>query len=306
MSKFTLFCFVLVAGSGFALEPVSQQKTILVLDAKAGWNDHLENFRTMTSPYVRQDGKLPSRVGLEDLKISGSSEFSCDGLDRIQQKLPGKKITVVDLRQESHGLINGLPVSWEQNYNRLNAGMSEGQVAADERARLRGVHRSGQVLMHRMDEHWSRRKLTPVRARVESVETEEHLVRSRGMNYLRFAVTDHGHPDDADVDRFVASYSQAPENSWFHFHCKAGVGRTTVFMVMADMMHNASKVPLEDILDRQARFISYDFRSVPPPDSWKYPIVRARDEFLALFHRYCRASAPAFKAPFSAWKARVQ
>lgn len=296
-----LFLVFPLATASLALEP-----KILVLDAKAGWSDHLENFRTMKSPYVRTGGRLPSRVGLEELRISGSSEFSCEGIDEIRKRLPGARVTVLDLRQESHGMINGLPVSWEQDFNRGNPGMSREQVAADEKARLRGVYRAGRVLMHRMDEHWSRKKLTPVRAEVESVQTEEHLVRSRGMDYARFAVTDHGHPADLDVDRFVALYTGAPDDAWFHFHCKAGVGRTTVFMVMADMMENATRVPLEDILDRQARFIQYDFRAIPPKDSWKYPIVKARDEFLALFHRYCRANAPSFSVPFSRWKARVQ
>jgi hypothetical protein len=296
----TWMLFLLMATPVVAVEP-----TLLVLDAKEGWSDHLESFRTMKSPWVRTEGKLPDREGLEDLKISGSSEFSCEGIETIRQRIPAKKIVVVDLRQESHGMVNGLPVSWEQNYNRVNAGKEEAEVAADESSRLRKLMRAGRTLMHRLDEHWSRRKLTPVRAEVTSVATEQEVVRAAGMDYERFAVTDHGHPDDEDVDRFVAVYSGAPTGTWFHFHCKAGVGRTTVFMAMADMMKNAKKVSLEDILDRQARFIQYDFRAVPPKDSWKYPIVKARDEFLALFYRYCRANAPNFPTSFTGWKRRV-
>ena len=34
------------------------------------------------------------------------------------------------------------------------------------------------------------------------------------------------------VDYFIDFVENQPENTWLHFHCKAGAGRTTTFMIM--------------------------------------------------------------------------
>ena len=52
-------------------------------------------------------------TGLADLKMSGSSEFNSVSLAEILQGLPTRQVTIVDLRQESHVLINDRLVTWE-------------------------------------------------------------------------------------------------------------------------------------------------------------------------------------------------
>ena len=37
----------------------------------------------------------------------------------------------------------------------------------------------------------------------------------------------------------------------YHFHCKEGIGRTTTFMIMYDIMKNYKEVSLNDIIKRQ-------------------------------------------------------
>lgn len=50
---------------------------------------------------------------------------------------------------------------------------------------------------------------------------------------------------------FITFVNNQPENSWLHFHCKAGIGRTTTFMIMYDIMKNCNDVSLYDIITRQ-------------------------------------------------------
>ena len=68
------------------------------------------------------------------------------------------------------------------------------------------------------------------------------------MGYCRFPTTDHVRPRDTEVDAFVAFASTLPTDTWLHFHCRGGDGRTTTFLVMHDTMHNAPGVSIEDIL----------------------------------------------------------
>ena len=53
------------------------------------------------------------------------------------------------------------------------------------------------------------------------------------------------------VNYFMDIVKNNPENTWFHFHCKAGVGRTTTFMIMYDIIKNGNEVSLHDIIGRQ-------------------------------------------------------
>jgi hypothetical protein len=49
--------------------------------------------------------------GLEKLRASGSAQFSAKGLAAVSQRTGGRPLTVLDLRQESHGFVGGAAVS---------------------------------------------------------------------------------------------------------------------------------------------------------------------------------------------------
>ena len=53
------------------------------------------------------------------------------------------------------------------------------------------------------------------------------------------------------VNYFIDIIKSHSEDTWFHFHCKAGVGRTTTFMIMYDIIKNGNNVSLNDIIGRQ-------------------------------------------------------
>lgn len=306
----TFFLMLLTPALASAVTPAAsdrkestsgKDRVLLILDAKKGYSDDLENFRVMTSRAVRKGAKAPSREGLARLRISGSSEFSRKGLEQLIEQIPSKRITIVDLRQESHGMVNGVPVSWEGDRNRANKHLAHDEVLADERSKLRALQRERRTTLERLDENWSRENMTEVPVEISTIQTEEQLVRSYGLDYVRFTVPDHDYPGATDADRFVDLVTSSPARQWFHFHCKAGVGRTTIFMIMADMMSNAGKVPLDDIVERQSSFINYDFRGIPPQGSFKRTITLGRDEFLRRFYDYCADNRPKFEVSYSEW-----
>jgi hypothetical protein len=112
----------------------------LILDAFKN-NDTLpKNFRKTTDLKVIKNSKDVILNGLDKLNISGSDQFSGNNLklllDTIDTSLP---ITVIDLREESHGFINGYAVSWANSKNNANLGLNREQVLLDETDKLKSI-----------------------------------------------------------------------------------------------------------------------------------------------------------------------
>ena len=109
------------------------------------------NFRTCQSPFHKVEHKyasevdssyVPSRKGLDDLRISGSGQFSARQFDALVQALRKKTkgpIYDVDLRQESHGFFDGTAVSWYGRHDWGNIGKSQAEVLIDEQQRLQAA-----------------------------------------------------------------------------------------------------------------------------------------------------------------------
>jgi hypothetical protein len=104
---------------------------------------------------------------------------------------------------------------------------------------------------------------TPERVTLMSASLERDVVGATGASYVRISVTDHARPLDDEVDRFILAVRALPENAWAHFHCEAGRGRTTTFMVLYDILRNANRVSLEDIVRRQ-KILGYDYDVLQP------------------------------------------
>lgn len=105
----------LLPNAAIEAQAVDTQKDVhLVVDLVHDVNALPKNFRKTTNLAVIENNKDINLTGLDKLNISGSSQFSVNNLpmliDAIGTSLP---ITVIDLRQESHGFINEYAVSWE-------------------------------------------------------------------------------------------------------------------------------------------------------------------------------------------------
>ena len=129
------------------------------------------------------------------LNISGSQQFSEYNLplviNSIGTSLP---ITVIDLRQESHGFINGAPVSWANVKNDANIGLTREQVLIDEYNKLSSIKLNVPMT------YYNHKNITVIPTKVEN---ENHLVNSKSLSYIRIPVTDGKIPTDDMVDYFV-------------------------------------------------------------------------------------------------------
>jgi inositol hexakisphosphate len=261
------------------------------------------NFRTTDDSLKANDGKMPSTTGLVDLHASGSGEFTADNLKLSLARMHGP-VTIFDLRQETHIFVNGPPVSWYATRDWANVGRSQTEIEEAEAAWVRSFAPGSEIVIRpgAPVKKGNADSATPQQVIVKEASTERDLVSSAGASYVRVAVTDHTRPLDDAVDRFIVAVRALPENAWAHFHCEAGLGRTTTFMVLYDMLRNATRVSLEDIVCRQ-KLLGYDYDVLRPigPGNWKAPYMEDRIAFVRVFYDYARANPNGRPQLWSEW-----
>ncbi len=243
-----------------------------------------KNFR-MCNSYIKDDA-VEDLSGLSDLNISGSGQFSENSLDMIKNKIGSNSIIIVDLKQEDHGFINGTPISWVNKKNTSNKGLTKEQILDNENNKLSGIENNKEISIQN-------EKLIPTK-----VQNENELVEDKGMSYIRIPVTDKEKPSDDIVDYFVQFVQALPKNTWVHFHCEEGLGRTTTFMAMYDIMKNAKKVNLEDIMNRQVLIGGQDLLDDKINTSTN---AKERAEFIKKFYEYSLQNNNNFKITWSQW-----
>lgn len=248
-------------------------------------------FLQADEPYLivnmSNKAKLPKNFRIDpDLNASASGQFSVKSLDALIKAIPkGKEIVVIDLRQESHGFINGAAVSWRKPpRNWSNVGKALPEIIRDETDRLRALQAHKFTLLYNF---W-----IPFPIFVHSTHTEEEVVKSRSLKYLRIPVTDHRRPADAEIDRFVLAVRGLPANSFLAIHCAAGKGRSTTLICMYDMIRNAKKDSYESILERQFKLGGVDYLAVKANVAWKQSDYVQKQELLKKFYGFCRTSDP--------------
>ena len=239
-------------------------------------------------------------TGLADLRMSGSSEFNSISLAEILAGLPTRQVVIVDLRQESHVLLNDRLVTWEAGDDWANVGMDHGQALRAERDRIKLLTSQRTVGLVAARQYDNGERSAGEAAKVETVRSEEQLVDSQDLDYERLTVTDHLRPDDEEVDRFVDIVDGMGGEDWMHLHCRAGVGRTSVFMAMFDMLHNADRVSMKEILARQAALPpGRDLNEIAEGPRHQYYVER--NQFLAAFHEFSKARLAGARADWSDW-----
>jgi hypothetical protein len=300
--KLSLILLILLAGIFFATTynwKAGMHEPLLVIDSN---DDELpKSYRTMQDDFNAD----VSKEGLEKIHASGSAAFSAKQLQAIREKLKDKKITVVDLRQESHVYINGDPVSWYGVANAANRGKSEAEVQADEKAKIAAIAeddklsiadilgKSGGVITN----------YSTAEVDVHELQSEEEMVKALGMDYKRFAVRDHARPSDVQIDEYIKLIRDLPEGQWLHVHCRGGKGRTTTFLAIYDMMKNAKTVSAGDIIAWQYAIGGSDLLKISK-GSYKQEDGDERADFLFKFHQYAKENGDGFASPWSVWKGK--
>jgi len=258
--------------------------------------------RFWTAEQALPAGAMVSVTGLSDLAIAGTSQFSEMALQEITRHFKAPFI-IVDLRQESHGFIDGNAVTWMNQWNNANRGETAAQILQDEKERLFGLQTlpTIPVIANAKDETRHRIFLSN-----KDIQSEQQLAKKMGLGYQRFFITDHFAPNATEVDRFIRFYQGLPKETRLLFHCRGGAGRTTTFLIMVDMMQNAKRVSFEDIVKRQMLLGGKDLLKLPGANEYKYGPAKLRQDFLKLYYQYCRSNNDHYRTSWSEWLNRYQ
>jgi len=312
--RYMLSVLLLIPATAFSVTLVQKNPPVRPSDADAPvliWDSDLKlakslprNFRTTDDPLdVKTGQKIPMDTGLTDLRASGGGEFTDDGFKLLLARTRGP-VTVFDLRQETHIFANGLPISWFATHDWANVGRTHNEIEADEAARVTSFKPGSRIAVHpgAAIKKPGISPSAPENVIVEHASTERDVVEANRAAYVRLTVTDHARPLDEEVDRFILAVRALPDNGWAHFHCEAGRGRTTTFMVLYDMLRNATRVSLEDIARRQ-QLLGYDYDVLLPadPGDWKAPYTDDRIAFIRAFYEYARANPGGRSQLWSEW-----
>ncbi len=265
-------------------------------DDPAAYDRPLENLRLITGDryaFREADRKygiapdyIPNETGLDTLNISASAQFNDwqfhDLAAQLREVADGKEIIIVDLRRESHALLNGRPFSVYGTHNWSNPGLSADEIMADETRRFSAMIGTT-ITAH------PKKNDAPGKAytyHIESFMTEKELVESEGLTYMRIPVKDHSWPEPEAIDQFISLIREKGiDHLWLHLHCHAGKGRTGAFLFIYDVMKNPD-LPVEDIAVRQTLLGSTCLLYTEDSDSFKVPLYLEKKEMAYLFSRY--------------------
>ena len=264
-----------------------------------------KHFRVCREPYLKVEAKEPQRTGLDTLNLSGSAQFSKNALDAIIIHLNHKgPFCIIDLRQEFHGYLNGSAVSWYIPKDWINRDKIPSQIAEQEKKLLDELKSQDKVSVTTIEEKGEAGEILKSTHQVFpvlTVEDEKQVSTKANANYLRLYVTDHLAPNELEVNRFIKFITSQPEDYWLHIHCAGGDGRTTTFMAMVDMLHNAKKVPFDEIINRQHLLGGIDLSHLGEKDGWKYPYAKERYEYLRRFYKYASENKDGYQTPFKTY-----
>ncbi len=216
-----------------------------------------QNFRTMQDK-ISSTEKI-DLTGLRELQASGGSAPLFDDLKEKLRHIHQPKIAF-DVRHQFHGYVKGIP------------------------SKFFSYHRSPNL------RHLQRRLIYTgtIEKRPELFRTESQEAKAHGFDYVNISIGSRYIPLDENVDAFIKFFDTLPGDSWVHFHCDRGMGRTSMALVMYDIMKNAPKVTLEDIIRRQQLLGSEDLSdtTVWEGGSYSLKMLQDRKNFIEQFYKF--------------------
>lgn len=233
---------------------------------------------------------LPDRFrDVPSLNISGSSQFNKNQIEPLKKAINKEKICIVDLRQESHGLVNDYAISFYNFYKLLNNGFSTTETIEKENSELDRIKLGSDISIYRKS---GKLAYCPT---VDFVSNDEEAVTAAGMQSKRFAVKNGDVPTLDVLEEFVDFVKNKPEDLHLHFHCDAGIGRTTLFMIFYQIMNNPNNLTLEQIETYQ-----YNIGSIiPHKDPYK-------EEFTEQFYNYVAENKSTnYETSYTEWLCKV-
>ncbi len=239
---------------------------------------YARKFRTMQDEFSTvTDVNL---TGLRELRASGSDSVDFFIIRQKLRNIKGNKI-MVDGMNEFHGYIHGVPTT------------------------LLGYNTSPPALRH-----YLRRLLVTgsTEIRPDLVINGQKEAKVYEFDYKNIKMISKSIPTNESIDEFVTFLDNLPGETWLHFHCHNGRSRTSMMLVMFDIMKNAPKVSLKDIVKRQAYLGSENLFDT---DAWQHStydkhMLEARKKFIEEFYQFvCQRKAGGIQY-WSDWQGQQQ
>lgn len=270
-------------------------------------NSPLHFFRNALTIASSYKGNI---IGVGDLLISGSEEPSEMGWLEIAHQLKqinqakDKIIQVLDLREETHGYLNGQGITLASEYNWINLGKDDREIDQAETQWLKKLTAKKQIKGVLTVQQFDAKQYADAQTKtVEQITTEAYWVKQLGFKYHRFYISDHRAPRDSEVDKIVRFFKKNHSRAWFHVHCRGGKGRTTTIFAMYDMWLNADTVTFADIIQRQAAIAPfYNLFVVNRTIPELTPYYEQRISFLQDFYQFSRHVLAGYSGTWSEWK----
>lgn len=216
------------------------------------------NFRT-TQDKIRSFEHV-NLTGLKELKASGGTSVNFGDLKRRLAHIKEDKI-IVDGISEYHGYVKGIPTTFFAYQHR-----------------------------HPHWKYYIRRFVLTgtTEIRPDLVVSEEVEAKKQGFQYANIKIGSKFISSDQAIDEIVSLFENLPKDTWVHFHCHYGKGRTSMMLVMFDIMKNAPQVSLKDIVRRQHLLGSEDLLNtvVRKKGSYTQEQLDDRKEFITRFYEF--------------------
>lgn len=253
------------------------------------------------SPPLRLDGLnrvkcFPPLFRMDSaLNMSGSGQFSEQGLNDVLKLLPSEQVAIIDLREESHGFVNGIPFSWHILREERSERSAE-EVAEDEEEKLQCLLKKGKAKAYELTRVGNGKNYTEdfkIKLKVREAIPERELAAKKNLPYLRIPAKDWGPMDNQHVDHFLSFIQGLPEGTWLHIHCFQGQLRTRLYMTLYAIFRQAKVLPFDEILAQQNALAGWAY-------SLDKPLHKNWVDFFAHFYLYCQEGS--FQKKWSDWR----
>lgn len=184
---------------------------------------HVQRYRSTHEIKIAKEEDV-DLTGLEDLHISGSNRPVFADLQEKFKHVKGK-VYIVDL------------TGGEQTYYKGKYPLEFlGRTQKDQRHFINKLRRflvNGFSPLNQQD-----------------FVSEGDLAKQYGFEYIQLFNERGLTPRGKMIDDLIKIIQSVGPDDWIHFHCSAGRGRTTVAMVLVDILKNGKKMPLDPIVRR--------------------------------------------------------
>lgn len=218
-----------------------------------------------------------------------SKQALINWLTQNQSLLNNRKTYLIDLRQESHIFISGLPVSIYKNRNSANANLSKAKILNKEQKLVNYLKKLKQVNVSRITEknNGYPKYGDPLFIDNAVLNTEDEIIESinnllsLGIYYERFYIQDHSHPSLDELARILDFIESLPDKVNLIIHCRGGRGRSSLFSTLV-LLSKYKNLSVDEVFMIQEDAGQKIFTK-PAKTSWKESTRLLRLNFLRSF-----------------------